>query len=96
MHKKVLVLLVLCSFSSLAWSASGDVCRTAPHSAMAAAPLTDKTVFVCPNAGSNTISQLYQKGWRVVQAIPQMVTSGGMPPSGQVPTQQWMIIVEKL
>src|SRR5690606_2054151 len=82
--------LILLGQSMPAMAAQGEVCHA--DAAPMPAPFDNDVVFHCKSAGDLTIPQLYEKGWRVVQA--QTI----VPPAqdlvqGKV---QWTILVEKL
>lgn len=75
--------------SASALAAQGEVCLSKGNTPPASTTLDDTTVFQCKTAGTVTVPQLYEKGWRVVTALPQM----SMGASGM--STVWTIIIEK-
>lgn len=75
--------------SATALAAQGEVCLSKPTPAPATTPFDNVTVFQCKTAGKLTVSQLYEKGWRIVSVFPQAnMSAGGMD-------AVWTVVIEK-
>ena len=79
--------LGLASASALA--AQGEVCLSKGNPPPTITTFDDTTVFQCKTAGTATVPQLYEKGWRVVAVFPQ-----GVMESRGVHTS-WTLVIEK-
>ncbi|MDV3469084.1 hypothetical protein RZA67_10130 [Stenotrophomonas sp. C3(2023)] len=92
---KVLLAGLLCMVSASAVAAQGEVCLTValttPVQQMRS--FDDSAVFNCSKAGSATVSQLYDKGWRVVAVFPQSSMDVARPGTVSV---VWTAVIEKL
>ncbi len=76
----------------LAAAAQGEVCNTQPK-AFSAGPLDNELVFRCKTLGDVTVPQIYQKGWRLVSVMPQMIVNPSNPMDQKA---SWVAIIEKL
>lgn len=84
------VLLVLALVCAPAFAGQGEVCLSKPVSAPAAGNFDNATLFQCKSAGKLTVSDIYEKGWRIVSVFPQVIASGtGM-------STAWTVVIEKI
>lgn len=70
----------LALLAAVGTASASEICY-GPTEAIGARP-TEATVFACPTAGSHTINQLAQLGWRVVALKP--VSLGGTQTASQL------------
>lgn len=92
MRLKKICLAALLALSAPALAKQGEVCSSATQ-VNKPEPLANSTVFQC-KAGSMTIPQLYEKGWRVVTTLPQVLM--GTDPKTGLPQSSfaWTVVVE--
>ena len=91
--KKICLAAALLALSTTpALAKQGEVCSSATQ-VNKPEPLSNSTVFQC-KAGSMTVPQLYEKGWKVVTTLPQVVM--GTDPKTGLPQSSfaWTVVVE--
>ncbi|MEO7326864.1 MAG: hypothetical protein ABIW82_18735 [Dokdonella sp.] len=65
-----LILALAASLPALAQAGQADVCHSPTVPVQTMPPLSNTTQFSCPQAGSHTIPELAQAGWKIVQVTP--------------------------
>lgn len=90
MRRSLILLGCLYLASSSAFAAQGEVCVSKPASNPGTSALDNATVFHCNTAGTYTVPQLYDDGWRVVAVFPQTVLGA------KAMSYVWTLVIEKV
>ncbi|WP_407365601.1 hypothetical protein ABFT96_05345 [Xanthomonas campestris pv. campestris] len=88
--KKICVAAALLALSAPAFAKQGEVCSS-PAQVGTMKPLDSTTTFQC-KAGTLTIAQLYEKGWKVVSVFSQAIMN---PTNSTQGGFFWTVLVEK-
>ncbi|MEO5626718.1 MAG: hypothetical protein ABIQ70_11980 [Dokdonella sp.] len=65
-----LILTFAALLPTLAQAGQADVCHSPTGPVQTMPPLSNTIQFSCPQAGSHTIPELAQAGWKIVQVTP--------------------------
>lgn len=88
--KEICLTTALLALSAPVLAKQGEVCSSHVQ-AGTMKPLDNSTAFQC-KAGNLTITQLYEKGWKVVSVFSQATVDPGKPTLGGF---FWTVVVER-
>lgn len=85
--------LCLATISKPAIAAKGEVCLSNPVDTQNVRTFDNSTQLQCKSAGRLTVSELYDKGWRIVAIFEQVIS---IKPDGTSPKSSWTVLIEMI